>query len=65
MLKACEKSSWWLWKESSVSICLRKPGNTFDCNDMTLAVTVVLDSIRTNQLIAQIQDTLKTLLKAV
>ena len=24
---ACEKSSWWLWKESSVSTGVRKPGN--------------------------------------
>ena len=26
--EACEKSSWWLWKESCVSTGVRKPGNT-------------------------------------
>ena len=26
--EACEKSSRWLWKESCVSIGVRKPGNT-------------------------------------
>ena len=26
--EVCEKSSWWLWKESCVSTGVRKPGNT-------------------------------------
>ena len=28
LLKACVKSSWWLWKESSFRTGIRKPGNT-------------------------------------
>ena len=26
--EACEKSSWWLWKENCVSTGVRKPGKT-------------------------------------
>ena len=38
--EACEKSSWWLWKESCDSTGVRKPGNTCVTNnhDTTLAV---------------------------
>ena len=51
LLKACEKSSQWLWKESSVGTGVRQPGNT--CvyhHDMTLAVKVALNPNITNQL---------------
>ena len=27
--EACEKSSWWFWKEICVSTGVRKPGKTF------------------------------------
>ena len=41
LLKAYEKSSRWLWKESSVSTGVRKPGNTCASpTNMTLAIKV-------------------------
>ena len=50
---ACEKSNQWLWKESSVSAGVRKPGNTYVSPTamiiMTLAVKVVLNPNTTNQ----------------
>ena len=55
--EACEKGSWWLWKEicvsTGVSTGVRKPGNTYASPTamiiMTLAVKVALNPITTNQ----------------
>ena len=48
--EACEKSSWWFWKEICVSTGVRKPGNTCvtDHHNMTLAVKVALKPNATN-----------------
>ena len=52
--EACEKSSWWLWKEICVCTVVRKPGNMIVCitdrHDMTLAVKVALILIQPNNL---------------
>ena len=51
--EACEKNSQWLWKESCVSTCVRKPRNTCVSPTamiiMTLAVKVALNPNTTNQ----------------
>ena len=49
--KACEKSSGWLWKESSASTGVRKPGDTCvtDRHNMTIAVKVALNLNTINQ----------------
>ena len=50
--KACEKSSRWLWKKSSVNYCCEKARKHMcvtGCHDMALAVKVVLNANTTNQ----------------
>ena len=52
LAEACEKSSWWFWKEHCVSTGVRKPGNTCASPTamiMTLSVKVVLNSNPSNE----------------
>ena len=51
--EACEKSSWWLWKEKLCSYWCEKARKHIcvtDRHDMTLAVKVALNPNTTNQL---------------
>ena len=57
--EACEKI---FWKESCVSIGVRKPGNTGH-HYMTLVVTMVLNPNTTNQLIKQLYTMQNTIIK--